>query len=149
MIDYEREYIPTPEPTPPPVIPTPTVDDNGKFLGVSSGEYSIEGLPNNATPSIIETASSSVTINTNTMKLLTAFKDEGKDLFLKFTSNVTIDGVTLKSGALGKFVSVQNKKYGIIFEVDSVFYFLDMPSTGILSVVGQVPPPVTTQGGET
>lgn len=143
-IYYDRDYIPTPEPTPPAVIPTPTLDDNGKFLGVSSGEYSLEGLPNNSTPAIIETASSTVTMNTDNMKLFTAFKDEGKELFLKFTSAVTIDGVTMKNGALGKYVSVQNKKYGIIFEIDSVFYFLNMAVTGVLSVVGQVPPAVTT-----
>lgn len=143
MIDYEREFIPYVPPEPPAVIPNPTVADNGKFLGVSSGEYSLEGLPNNSTPAIIETASSTVTMNTDNMKLFTAFKDEGKELFLKFTSAVTIDGVTMKSGALGKYVSVQNKKYGIIFEIDSVFYFLNMAVTGALSVVGQVPPAVT------
>ena len=148
MIDYEREYIPTPEPTPPPVLPTPTSEDNGKYLGVSEGDYAFIGLPNNSTPAIIETASSSVTINTSTSKLLTAFKDEGKELFLKFTSAVTINDVTMKSGALGKYVSVQNKKYGIIFEIDSVFYFLNMAINGALTVVGQVPAPVT-QGGET
>ena len=144
MYYYDRDYIPTPAPEPPAVIPNPTVDDNGKFLGVSSGEYSLEGLPNNSTPAIIETASSTVTMNSDNIKLVTAFKDEGKELFLKFTSAVTIDGVTMKSGALGKYVSVQNKKYGIIFEIDSVFYFLNMAVTGLLSVVGQVPPAVTT-----
>ena len=54
MIYYEYEYIPTPEPTPPAVIPTPTSDDNGKYLGVTDGDYelsNISGLLPNVTSS--------------------------------------------------------------------------------------------------
>lgn len=144
MIDYEREYIPTPEPTPPPVIPTPTSDDNGKFLGVSSGDYSLENVTI-PTPYLIETATNKITINTQIMSVLNDIKN-GRDVWIKTTESVTIDGVFF-STFTAKVISVLNKKYGFIVNNEQVFYFIHFGSTGDFAIEGRIPLPVEV--GET
>lgn len=144
MYYYERDFIPTPVPEPPAVIPNPTADDNGKFLGVSSGEYSLENVTI-PTPYIIETATNKITMNQEIASVLSDIKN-GRDVWIKTTANVTIDGVTFTTFT-AKVISVLNKKYGFIVNNEQVFYFIHFGSTGTFVIEGRIPLPVEV--GET
>lgn len=133
---YDRDYIPTPAPEPPAVIPNPTIADNGKFLGVSDGEYSLENVAI-PTPYIIETATNKITINTEIIGVLTDIKN-GRDVWIKTTEQVTINDVTFNPFT-AKVISVLNKKYGFIVNNEEVFYFIHFGSTGTFYIEGRIP----------
>lgn len=87
---YDRDYIPTPAPEPPAVIPNPTAADNGKFLGVTDGEYSIESLPKNSV--VIDMSTNSLgTSTSDTRKKIKECGEANIPVILNFTTAVTID----------------------------------------------------------